>query len=82
MANPNPNPNPNPNRNPNPIPTLTLTRCRGRGGGARCARESNAWMRGMLSRGGYALVDRHDNPRCSYCSKVLRARLRLRLRLS
>jgi hypothetical protein len=41
----------------------------------RSVRETGAWMRGMLSRGGYALVDRHDNPLCSYCSEVVFARL-------
>jgi len=41
----------------------------------RSVRETGAWMRGMLSRGGYALVDRHDNPLCSYCSEVVLARL-------
>jgi len=41
----------------------------------RSVRETSAWMREMLSRGGYALVDRHDNPLCSYCSEVVFARL-------
>ena len=41
----------------------------------RAPRETGAWMRGLLAHGGYALVDRHDNPMCSYCSEVVLARL-------
>jgi len=69
VANPNPNPNPNPNRNPNPIPNPNPNQVPWQGRW-RSVRETGAWMRGMLYRGGYALVDRHDNPRCSYCSEV------------
>lgn len=41
----------------------------------RGVHETGAWMRTLLARGGYALVDRHDNPLCSYCSEVVLARL-------
>ena len=41
----------------------------------RSVHETSTWMREMLSRGGYTLVDRHDNPLCSYCSEVVLARL-------
>ena len=37
--------------------------------------ETAEWMATLLTHGGYALVDRHDNPRCAYCSEVVLARL-------
>lgn len=41
----------------------------------RSANFVKQWMDGMLLEGGYMLVDRHDNPMCSYCSEVVLARL-------
>ena len=40
-------------------------------------KETAEWMRTLLTHGGYALVDRHDNPYCAYCSEVVLARLLL-----
>ena len=37
--------------------------------------EIGAWMDYLFSRGGYMLVDRHDNVRCGHCSELVLAKL-------
>ena len=37
--------------------------------------EIGAFMEHLFTRGGYMLVDRHDNPRCPWCTELVIARL-------
>ena len=41
----------------------------------RSPAEIGLWMEYMLTRGGYVLVDRHDNPMCRSCSEIVLARM-------
>ena len=42
--------------------------------------EIGAWMDYLYTRGGYVLVDRHDNRGCRHCSEIVVARLGLACR--
>lgn len=44
-------------------------------GRLRTPYEIGAWMDYLFTRGGYVLVDRHDNRKCGHCTEIVVASL-------